>query len=33
MTTNWPRIEKHVAEVGAQVDGLQPGSFVEIVIP
>jgi hypothetical protein len=33
MATSWPRIERHVAQVVMQVDTLQPGSYVEIVIP
>src|SRR6266498_3020454 len=32
MTTNWPRIRKHVTTVIQIIDGLQPGSYVEIPI-
>jgi predicted nuclease of predicted toxin-antitoxin system len=33
MTTNWPRIRRHVAMITQIIDGLQPGSYVEIPIP
>lgn len=33
MTTSWPRIRKHVTTVVQIIDGLQPGSYVEIPIP
>jgi hypothetical protein len=33
LTTSWPRIERHVATVCAQIDALQPGSYLEIVVP
>jgi hypothetical protein len=33
MTTSWPRIDRHSAEVTRQIDELAPGSYVEIPIP
>src|SRR5262244_358363 len=33
MTTSWPRIRKHVTTITQIMDGLQPGSYVEIPIP
>jgi hypothetical protein len=33
MTTNWPRIRKHVTTVIQIIGDLQPGSYVEIPIP
>ena len=29
-TTSWPRIQKHLAELVAGVNALQPGDFVEL---
>ncbi len=33
MTTSWPRIERHLTAVVAQIDGLQPGGYLEIMVP
>ncbi len=33
MTTSWPRIKRHVAEVVIAINSLQPGSYLEIPIP
>jgi predicted nuclease of predicted toxin-antitoxin system len=33
MTTNWPRIRKHVATVIQIIDELKPSNYVEIPIP
>lgn len=33
MATSWPRIERNVADVVIQIDGLQQGGYLEIVIP
>ena len=29
-TTSWPRLQKHIAEVVAAVDGLRPGDYREL---
>jgi hypothetical protein len=33
MTTNWPRIKQNISKVIQIIDGLQPGSYIEIPIP
>ena len=33
MTTSWPRIKNHATTVVQIIDGLQPGSYLEIPIP
>ncbi len=33
MTTSWPRIDKHSAEVVGRIDALTPGDYVDIQIP
>ena len=33
MKASWPRIEKNIAAVCAQIDSLQAGSYVEIQVP
>ena len=32
-TTNWPRIRASVAKVGAALDAIKPGEYVEVNIP
>src|SRR5215210_8320610 len=32
MTTSWPRTKKHAAPIAQTIDGLQPGSYLEIPI-
>ena len=33
MATSWPRVERHAAQVVAQIDSLAAGGYVEIQIP
>ncbi len=33
LTTNWPRIRDHADTVVRAIEGLKPGSYVEIPIP
>lgn len=33
MTTSWPRIKSHLTVVIPAINGLQPGSYLEIPIP
>jgi hypothetical protein len=30
-TTSWPVIQKHTAKIGAVIDSIAPGDFIEIV--
>ena len=32
-TTSWPRMKNHLDAIVRQIDGLQPGNYVEIPIP
>jgi hypothetical protein len=32
-TTNWPRIEAHMAHIAAILDNVQPGDCLEITVP
>lgn len=33
LTTNWPRIKKHIALLVQAIDSVQPGSYEEISVP
>ncbi len=33
MAASWPRMERHVQQVVAQIDALTSGSYVEILVP
>jgi hypothetical protein len=33
MATSWPRVERHAAQVVAQIDSLAAGGYAEIQIP
>jgi predicted anti-sigma-YlaC factor YlaD len=33
MAASWPRVERHAAQVVAQIDALSVGGYAEILIP